>query len=64
MASDYAKFVLALMVWREMRSCPKAWRMVIWTVLNGPTRAPPQAVRSGGAARCWTWSSRRTSSPP
>jgi len=41
MASDYAKFVLALMVWREMRSCPKAWRMVIWTVLNRANARTP-----------------------
>jgi hypothetical protein len=41
MPTDYVKFMLALMVWREMRSCPKAWRMVIWTVLNRANARTP-----------------------
>ncbi len=32
--SQYAKWLLTLMVWREASNTPRAWRMVIWTVLN------------------------------
>ena len=32
--SQYAKFMLALTVWRETSNTPRAWRMVIWVILN------------------------------
>ena len=32
--SQYAKWLLTLMVWREASNTPRAWRMVIWTVMN------------------------------
>jgi len=41
MPSDYAKFLMTLMCWREMRSVPRAWRMCLWTVLNRANARTP-----------------------